>query len=197
MKIGPYILDELFLALAAHLEESKLSINIVVVGGASLAFGQYIERTTRDVDVIAKAERKDGQLILSRATPFPAEFESAVRRVARDFGLQKDWLNAVVDKQWIFGLPPELDDDITWRDYGVLVVGFVGRCGLIPLKFFAAVDQGPLSKHWQDLVALNPSVAEVDKAAKWVKTQDIGEEFKQFVEQAREQLLRELGIRRG
>jgi hypothetical protein len=193
MDLTADILEELFSALGAHLEVASLSISIVVVGGASLAAGKLIDRTTKDVDVIAKAERIDGNLILSKASPVPIEFTSAVERVSRDYGLPKDWLNTVIDSQWEFGLPPGIEEDITWKTYSTLTVGFVGRKGLIPLKLFASVDQGPRSKHWQDLINLAPTDVELSQAATWVKTQDDGAHFKQDVEQASEQLRRALG----
>jgi len=193
MDFNANILSQLFSALGAYLEASEITIKIVVVGGASLAAANLVERTTKDVDVIAKAELRGDELILSKASPFPKGFQQAIERVARDFNLPADWLNTVIDKQWNFGLPEALYDDITWRDYGPLAVGFVGRAGLIPLKLFASIDQGPKSKHWQDLIVLRPTEEELNQAADWVKTQDQSEYFKQFVEQASEQLRIELG----
>lgn len=55
------------------------------------------------------------------------------------------------------------------------MVGLVGRRTLIALKLFAAVDQGPRSVHYQDLVALSPAPAELEAAAEWVATQDVSE----------------------
>ena len=40
------------------------------------------------------------------------------------------------------------------------------------LKLYAAVDQGPSSKHFQDLVALSPSRDELLDAARWAMTHD-------------------------
>jgi hypothetical protein len=56
-------------------------------------------------------------------------------------------------------------------------VGLVGRRTLIALKLFAAVDQGPRSVHYQDLVTLSPTPAELEAAAEWVTTQDASEAF--------------------
>ncbi len=52
------------------------------------------------------------------------------------------------------------------------------------------MDQGPESVHWQDLIALKPSVDEIDAAAEWVREQDIGPEFTSFVDEARERVRR-------
>ncbi|MCH8247248.1 MAG: hypothetical protein IH951_12685 [Bacteroidetes bacterium] len=192
MNIDDTLLTELLSALGAHLERNNCPITIIVVGGASLTAYGLIDRTTKDVNVIARVEIVDGEKRLVRATPFPSAFVEAVSRVSRDYNLQSDWLNAVIDKQWEFGLPPDFEEDISWNSFGVLNVGFVGRSGLIPLKLFAAIDQGPTSKHWQDLLALEPTQVEINKAADWVRSQDIGTEFKTFDGQAIEQLRTDL-----
>ncbi len=186
------LLGELFAALGAHLAESKVEISLVVVGGASLASTGLVDRTTKDVDVIATAVRSEGKTELYPATPFPAGFQEAVDRVAKDFGLPADWLNSVIESQWRAGLPPRLAEDIEWREYSTLSIGLVGRKALIPLKFFAAVDQGVKSKHWQDLLTLRPTNDEIDEAASWVSGQDAGEEFNQYIRDARGQLRRDL-----
>lgn len=190
-------LHEIFSALSAHLEARGLSIAIVVVGGASLAANNLVDRTTKDVDVIATAERTDGKDILHKASPFSPEFQAAIDTIARDYQLPGDWLNAVIDKQWKFGLPNELYVDIEWREYGALSVGYVGRTGLIPLKLFAVIDQGHNSKHWQDLIALSPNKEELASAAKWVRSQDAGQHFADFVDQALEELNHELARNRN
>ncbi len=188
MDINNKLLEELFSALGDHLERAVSPFSIVVVGGASMAALGLIERTTKDVDVIASAHFDKGEFHLSRATPFPDSFLEAIQRVARDFGLPDEWLNGVIDKQWNTGLPPGLSEHIEWRTYSALKVGFVGRGGLIPLKFFAVVDQGSNSKHWQDLLALQPTGGEIKEAASWVRSQDEGLEFKDFVNQVSDEL---------
>lgn len=197
MDLGRDLLDELFSALGAHLAASELSISLVVVGGASLASTGLVERTTKDVDVIARADRRGNETILFPASPLPPEFLGLVERVARDYGLPPDWLNTVIDSQWKAGLPPRLAEDIRWVDYSSLSVGFVGRKTLIVLKLFAAVDQGPRSKHWQDLLILEPSGDELKAAVDWVGGQDAGLEFQQFVRDASERLQRDLASRKA
>lgn len=149
-------------------------VAIVVVGGATLNLLGIVRRGTSDVDVIARALRTaNGDLRLERATPFPPSLARAIRTVARDFGLSADWMNAMIESQWVQGLPPGLAEDITWRNYGGgLDVGLVGRRTLIALKLFAAVDRGPLSVHLQDLIALRPTADDMARAAEWVRTQD-------------------------
>lgn len=182
---------ELFEALDAHLETISESVSIVVVGGASLAMQGVIQRTTEDVDVIARIN-SEGEL--HPASPFSQGFMQAISKVARDFGLDKNWLNCVIDNQWKTGLPPGMSNDISWTDFGHLKVGMVGRAGLIPLKLFAVVDSEPGSKHWNDLLKLNPSVEELDNASSWVSTQDASTLFQSMLNEVVHELRTALGI---
>jgi hypothetical protein len=170
--------------LAAEAQE----VAIVVVGGATLNLLGLVRRSTSDVDVIARADMHGGEFTLVRAEPFPEALVLAAARVARDFGLAPDWLNADVGKQWTQGLPPGMEHDLTWRRYGGLHVGLAGRRTLIALKLFAAVDGGPGSVHLQDLLALRPSTNELAEAHAWVRTQDASPGFaailRQVVERA-------------
>ncbi|HEV3051855.1 MAG TPA: hypothetical protein VGX50_16225 [Longimicrobium sp.] len=159
-------------------------VAVVVVGGATLNLLGIVARTTRDVDVIARAYREaGGKLRLANAEPFPQALERAIQLVARDLGLDEDWMNADVGKQWVAGLPPGTEDDLEWRTYGGLRVGLVRRRTLIALKLFATVDQGAGSVHLQDLLAMAPSDAELTEAAVWVRTQDAAVEFPLLVQQ--------------
>lgn len=192
MDIDADMLEDLFSALGAHLEEKGVEIALVVVGGASLAAHGIVDRTTRDVDVIARADLSAEPVVLSPASPLPEAFHEVVDVVARDYALPPDWLNTVVGSQWRTGLPPNLMHDITWREYSTLTIGFVSREALVPLKLFASLDQGPNSKHWRDLIALHPTAVEIEEAAEWVSGQDAGAEFSKFVEEAVERLRRDL-----
>ena len=167
--------EELLSALGAHLADEGHSFAIVVVGGSTLALRGWVERTTRDVDVIARAFQEEGQWVLVAPDPLPGPLVVAIERVARDYGLPQDWLNTTIGAQWDFGLPGGFAEDLEWRRYGTLDVGFAGRRSLIALKLYAAVDRGPTSVHFQDLLALAPSDSELDTAAAWVVTQDAAE----------------------
>jgi len=74
-------------------------------------------------------------------------------------------MNTEIAAQWTQGLPLWLAEDLTWRRYGDLKVGLAGRRTLIALKLFAAVDRGPRSVHYQDLVALEPALDELREVA--------------------------------
>lgn len=151
-----------------------------------------VRRSTSDVDVIARAYPDEaGEWHLSQAEPFPESLRAAIRTVARDFGLPADWMNAEVGAQWGQGLPPWILEDITWRAYGDLDVGLVGRRTLIALKLFAAVDSGPRSVHVQDLLALAPADADLYEARRWVATQDAYEGFSAMIDQMIEHVQRQ------
>jgi len=176
-------LEPALAAVGELLEKEHEEIALVVVGGATLNLLGLIDRTTQDVDVIARAAEPIGAVParLAPPDPLPEALQRAILRVARDFGLAPDWINTAIARQWSQGLPPWLPHDITWRRYGGLHVGLVGRRTLIALKLFATVDQTVRSVHAQDLLALNPSDEELDEAAAWVATQDASDSFPRLV----------------
>lgn len=176
-------LDELLQAVGEHLQSKGSSASIVVVGGTALLVLGWVQRVTKDVDVIATMIERDGRQILAVPDPLPPGLIDAVQRVARDYGLPSNWLNTEIASQWKFGLPSGFADEIQWRRYGTLDVGFAGRRSIIALKLFAAVDQGPKSVHSQDLITLNPTIEELEGAATWVTLQDAGAEFPTLVRQ--------------
>ena len=178
-------IEELLSAVGAHLESDGHSAAIVVVGGSTLALRGWVERTTQDVDVIAQAGPEDGEgrRKLMAPKPFPPPLKAAIARVARDFGLPEDWMNTVVGVQWELGLPDWFVEELEWRRFGTLDVGLAGRQSLIALKLHAAVDRDSTSVHFQDLLALKPSEAELNRAAEWVLTQDAGKDFPRLVKE--------------
>lgn len=171
--------EELLTAVGEHLAARGQSAAIVVVGGSALAMMGWVDRTTEDVDVIARAggspEARPRPLLPPE--PLPDALVEAVERVARDYGLRSDWMNTAAGVQWLTGLPDGFVEELEWRRFGALEVGFAGRASLIALKLFAAVDQGSESVHHQDLVGLEPTDGELDVAADWVSRQDPGERF--------------------
>jgi hypothetical protein len=175
--------SEALAAVGAHLAAEGEHESIVVVGGASLNLLGLVERTTKDVDVIARMGDRDSTDVLNPPDPFPDALVRAIARVARDFSLEKDWLNTEVAMQWSQGLPPWLGADLEWRDFEGLRVGLAGRRTLVALKLFATVDQSLRSVHGQDLLALAPTDAELAEAAAWVATQDASPEFPRFIDE--------------
>lgn len=168
-------------AVGALLAADQVEVRIVVVGGAALGVTDLVHRTTADVDILAQAKASTSEhetpFLLVPSDPLPPPLLRAAATVARDSRLPSDWMNTEIAAQWRGGLPPGLDRDLTWRTFGGLTVGFAGRETLILLKLFAATDQGPGSVHFQDLVALRPTAAELERAAAWVVTQDAAPAF--------------------
>lgn len=193
MDFSGKLLRELLEAVGAHLHEMGATSSIVVVGGASLVATGMIDRTTSDVDVIARAMTKEGKRRLIPPDPLPPELLAAIRRVARDYTLEEAWMNTVIGAQWAGGLPAWLPEDIAWESFGGLEVGFVGRRSLIALKLFAAVDTSHESAHYQDLIALAPSARELEEAATWVSGQDAGEHFPDLLNRLLEHARRDFG----
>ncbi|HEY0151136.1 MAG TPA: hypothetical protein VGB92_04000 [Longimicrobium sp.] len=184
-------IEEALSAAGGLLEVDGEHIAIIVVGGATLNLLGVVHRSTRDVDVIARAHRgPDGEFSLARAEPFPESLQRAIRTVARDLGLPANWMNGEVGAQWSQGLPPRILEGITWRVYGGLEVGLVSRHTLIALKLFAAVDGGTGSVHVQDLLALAPTDGELHEAAEWVATQDAHEGFTAMISRVIEHVQR-------
>lgn len=184
--LGSSRLEEVLHGVGDLLEAEGQPIGIVVVGGACLNLMGFVLRATDDVDVIATAQRgaAPNNIRLTRPPhPLPDVLQRAIETVARDFGLHPEWMNTEIAAQWNLGLPPWLADDLTWRRYGGLEVGLAGRRTLLALKLFAAVDRGPRSVHYQDLLALKPAPEELRDAAVWVRTQDATTEFEEMVDQ--------------
>ena len=166
------------------LEAEDTPYAIVIVGGAALNLLGIVARATRDVDVIAVAvDPTKPRAIQPPPATFPEPVQRAIDTVARDLNLDPAWLNTGPAAQWRQGLPPGLEPRITWRRFAALTVGIVARQDLIPLKLFAAADNSPSGPHARDLIGLQPTDAELARAAEWVKAQDASPEFPSLVDQ--------------
>ena len=180
-------LERALTALGELLAVDGETARLVAVGGAALRLLGLVDRTTTDVDVIARVPSAASGRDVEHPEPLPAPVVRAAAAVARDLGLPSDWLNTEIAAQWRTGLPPGLGDDLTWLRFGGppggLELGLVGRPTLVALKLFAAVDRGPGSVHFQDLRALAPTQVELDVAAAWVRTQDESAVFGKMVDQ--------------
>lgn len=159
----------------------------MVIGGAALSALGLVARTTADIDVVGL---RHGALI-TPADPLPDSLRSARDRVARDFGLGPDWLNAQASDVVRLGLPDGFAARVETRSYVPgLEVHFASRYDLIHLKLHAFVDRGPGGKHDADLRALEPSEAELVAAGRWAMTHDPSPGFRRVLGEA----LRHLGV---
>lgn len=145
-----------------------MTFEIVTVGGGSLLLLGLISRPTGDLDVFAFIEA--GNYVKSAV--LPVDLADAARATARVVGIREDWINAGPAALLDFGLPAGFANRTVQRQYGGLVVHVAGRRDQVFLKLYAAVDQGPNSKHFQDLVALRPSRDELLDAGRWTLTHD-------------------------
>jgi hypothetical protein len=172
-------LSEQLGALGSHAE-------IVVIGGSALTALGLVQRATRDVDLLAIADK--GELRL--AEPLPDALLFARAAVARDFDLDENWLNAGPTDLIKWGLPDGFMSRVVTRQYGqALVAHFAGRLDQIHFKLFAMVDQGG-GRHETDLRALNPNARELIAAARWSITQDPSPAYKAVLVE----VLRYLGV---
>ncbi len=146
------LLEESLAILGESLAERGVSFEIVAVGGGSLLLLGLISRPTADLDILAFIE--DGRYL--KPAILPADLADAARATARVVGIRQDWINVGPAALLDFGLP----------------AGFANRTIERRLKLYAAVDQGPSSKHFQDLIALSPTREELLDAARWAMTHD-------------------------
>lgn len=167
--------DELFAALGEQLAVQDAQIDLVVIGGSALLAIGLISRPTRDVDVVGLLTAEG----IADPRPLPEPVVVARARVARDFGLPEDWLNTGPADLLDFGLPDGLVERLDRRDYGpALSIHFASRFDQIHLKLYAMADQGP-GRHEADLRALNPTHDELLTAARWTRTHDPSEGFRE------------------
>lgn len=154
--------------------------NLVVCGGSALIAAGYLERATRDIDVVALA---DDVGVLIDPEPFPSVLVRVVQEVAVDLDLPKDWLNngPSCGDGGIFrlGLPEEFAGRVMWKTIGDrLSVGLASRYDQIHFKLYAAVDRSG-GYHADDLRALAPNDDEMLAAAVWARSHDPSEGFLQ------------------
>jgi hypothetical protein len=87
--------------------------------------------------------------------------------------LDEHWLNSGPCSQWDTGLPPGLASRLEWRRASGLDYGIVDRIDLIFFKLYAAADSpGPNTVHARDLLAMAPTLDELENAYAWVSQQD-------------------------
>jgi hypothetical protein len=147
--------------------------NLVVCGGTALIATRLVERTTRDVDIVALAD-DEGRLF--DPEPLPGALARAAAEVAEDLALPRDWLDNGPSSGdgglFRLGLPDGFASRLLWRRYGShLTVGYISRLDQIHFKLYAAVDQSG-GYHAADLLALTPTDAELQTAAAWTRSHD-------------------------
>ncbi|MEK6719450.1 MAG: hypothetical protein AABZ33_02130 [Chloroflexota bacterium] len=167
--IGRTQLETALRALGNLLEARGLHYEIVLIGGGNLILRGLVSRpTTKDLDLLGEWTA-DG---IKPMRPMPEPLRIAVVDVARTYGLASDWVNLGPESLLELGLPDGFTERLERDDYGGLVAWLAGRFDMVCFKLYAAVVQGPRSRHLQDLYELHPDRDELLSAARWTLTHD-------------------------
>jgi len=172
--------------LGALLAERGLSYELYAVGGGALQLLGLIVRPTKDIDVVGLV---DGDVVVP-TRPLPPPLRAAITDVAKLLDISEGWMNAGPASLLDLGLPKGALRRSLRREWAGLALRLAAREDQICFKLYAAVDQGPDSKHFEDLVNLGPSNDELLVAARWARSHDPSEGFRDQLLHA----LRDLGV---
>ena len=151
-------------ALGELLDARGLHYEVVLIGGGNLILRGLVTRpTTKHLDLLGKWTA-DG---IKPMRPMPEPLRIAIVDVARAYGLASDWVNLGPESLLDLGLPDGFLGRLERHDYGGLVTWLADRVDMVCFKLYAAVDQGPRSRHLQDLRELRPDSDELLAAARW------------------------------
>lgn len=167
-------IEEALTALGSLLEERGEHHAFLAVGGGTLLLLGLIDRPTADLDIAGAVVGRE----YVKLDSLPPSVAEAVREVGAAYGLQPDWVNTGPAGLLDFGLLPGLADRVHRRRYGGLE-HLPDRVDLICFKLYAAVDQTERGRHYQDLRAVDPTEEELLAAARWSRTHDPSEGFRQ------------------
>jgi len=120
------ILQKSLKLLGEILESEQIDpMNLVVCGGSALLFCEYVYRTTKDVDVVGLGY---GEQKIGASKPLPEILKKASFRVARDLGLDENWLNCGPSDLMQEGLPQGYLERAKNEKFGSkLTIHFLGR----------------------------------------------------------------------
>lgn len=173
MSFSESSLEQALSALGELLEARGLTYRLAAVGGGAMLLLGLIARPTNDLDLVAQITEEG----VVSVDPMPAALGEAVIDVARALDLPTDWLNPGPASLLDLGLPAGFAERAHVRRFGGLEILLADRRDQIHFKLYAAVDQGPRSKHFADLRALDPTRDELMTAARWARTHDPSEAF--------------------
>lgn len=183
--IGRTQLETALRALGNLLGARGLHFEVVLIGGGNLILRGLVTRpTTKDLDLLGEWT-SDG---IRPMRPMPEPLRIAVVDVARTYGLASDWVNLGPESLLDLGLPDGFAERLERHDYGGLVTWLAARFDMVCFKLYAAVDQGPRSRHDQDLRELQPNRDELLSAARWTRTHDSSPGFRSLLVDALGQL---------
>src|SRR5207253_6368395 len=98
-------------ALGELLQERGHAYELAIIGGGALSIGTFIQRSTKDLDIVAMI---DGDKLRS-AAPLPEPLLEAIADIAGYLSLAIDWLNNGPTSMLRFGLPYGLLSSTTQR----------------------------------------------------------------------------------
>jgi hypothetical protein len=185
--IGRVQLETAVRALGELLAARGLHYEVVLIGGGNLILRGLVSRpTTKDLDLLGRGTPAG----VEPMRPMPEPLRQAVVDVANAYGLAEDWVNLGPESLLDLGLPDGFASRLERRDYNGLVAWLAGRFDMVCFKFYAAVDQGPRSRHLQDLRELGPTRDELLAAASWSVTHDPSPGFRVLLAE----MLAQLGV---
>ena len=126
-------------AFAAQLEENKLPpIELLICGGAALNLMGFIDRATKDIDVVASIkDEAGGKKTVSKASLSLPSLNAIIATIASDFDLPKNWLNSGPESVLDLGMPEGFLERVETRTYGKqLTIHLLGRRDQIFFKFY-------------------------------------------------------------
>lgn len=171
-------LEEALTTLGELLQDRGEAYDVVVIGGGALLLLGLIERPTKDLDAVARVE---GERWL-RAEPFPDGLSRAVVDVAEALDLVDDWLTPGPAGLVDLGLPDGFEERVIVRAYGTLTIRLAAVEDLVAFKLYAAADHWPdQGRHLADLRRLGPTTDRLVAAAKWCRTHDPSEGFRDML----------------
>jgi hypothetical protein len=184
MSFSETSLDRALTALGDLLDSRGLGYRLAAVGGGALLLMGLLHRPTNDLDLVAQVDAGHPVGVV----PLPAALEEAITDVARALDLPANWINPGPASLLDLGLPAGFVERAHSRRYGPLEILLADRFDQVHFKLYAAIDQGPRSKHFADLRALEPSRDELSAAARWARTHDPSEGFRTDLVKALEAL---------
>jgi len=174
--VGRTQLETALRALGALLAARGRHYEVVLVGGGNLILRGLVTRpTTKDLDLLGEWTAEG----IKPMRPMPEPLRIAIVDVARTYGLASDWVNLGPESLLDLGLPDGFVERLERHDHGGLVTWLADR-----------VDQGPRSRHLQDLRELRPDRDELLAAARWSVTHDPSPGYRSLLVDT----LRQLGV---
>jgi len=161
--------------------------SLLVCGGSALNLSGLLDRPTRDVDVLGLVKGPKATLVVEEL--LPEEVRRAAETVASDLNLPSDWLNDAALEVHRMGLPVGILKRAERQMFGpCLTVYLISRQDQVALKLYAAIDREKGQRHLKDLVAIVPTLREMESAVDWLLNRPTSLQFREAVRRLAEGL---------